>query len=57
MLIKIKKYIRPEQDDVIELQKGINTVQKKMDELALQKDAEKEELQKQYNVLQETCSK
>lgn len=48
---------RPEMDDVIELKKGINTAQEKMNELALQKEAEKDLLQKQYNILQETCSK
>lgn len=53
----LKNFLRPEEDDVIELKKGIKSVQEKMNELALQKEAEKDSLQKQYNILQEKFSK
>lgn len=55
--LKVEIQQRPEEDDVIELKKGIKSVQEKMNELALQKEAEKDSLQKQFNFLQETCSK
>ncbi|GFW77835.1 early endosome antigen 1 [Trichonephila clavipes] len=48
---------RPEADDVTLLQKELVSVQKMMNELTLQRESEKDNLQKQCNSVQEMCLK
>lgn len=48
---------RPEADDVTLLQKELVSVQKMMNELTLQRESEKDTLQKQCNSVQEMCLK
>ncbi|CAL1292517.1 unnamed protein product [Larinioides sclopetarius] len=48
---------RPEADDVTVLQKELVSVQKMMNELTLQRENEKDTLQKQCNSVQEMCLK
>ncbi|XP_035233633.1 early endosome antigen 1-like [Stegodyphus dumicola] len=55
--LEVEMQQRPEADDVSLLQQELVSVQKMMDQLTLQREAEKDTLQKQCNNLKETCLK